>query len=136
MVERVFRTPPMIQSNGFARMNQTFDSLARENGLTNMSNASGQQRRADWQTHKRLSQATDLIIGKSRSGNEGRNAGEYFKPLSEVNLASTGGGSIQKQNGQMVVTNGERSVSLNSPKPALAAKAHDGSGAGLPAGDA
>lgn len=129
MVERVFRTAPMIQSGGYARMNATFDSLAREQGLTNMNNSSGQQRRADYATHKRLQEANDMVI---RNGpRKGQDASQFFKPVQDVNLGATGGGALQKVGGQMMNSLG---VPLSTPSVRVEGK-HDGTKAGLPQGD-
>jgi hypothetical protein len=130
MVQRAFRTAPMIQSAGYARINSTFDSLAAEQGVTNMSNSSGQQRRADYATHKRLAAANDMLI---RNGpRKGQDAGEFFKPVGSVNLATTGGGALQKQGSQTVNSLG---VPLSTPSVRVEGR-HDGTKAGLPQGDA
>jgi hypothetical protein len=131
MVQRAFRTPVRVNSAGYANMNKTFESLAAEHGLSNMSNASGQQRRADWQAHKRLQQANELIV---QSGDRrGTDVSSVFQPLSNFQMGSTGGGALTKENGRTVNSMG---VALNAPTPNLVARPHDGTKAGLPQGDA
>lgn len=65
MVERVFRTAPAIQTAGYRAMNATFDSLAAEQGVTNMNNSSGEGlRRADAGAYRRLAHATDVLMSQ------------------------------------------------------------------------
>lgn len=97
MVERVFRTPPALQSASFKGINRTMQTLAREHGLSNIENAAAIRngigmRRASPDTHRRLNTATEMIIGKARAaGLQGTDASAYFKPLSH--LAAVGGGA-------------------------------------------
>ena len=130
MVQRAFRTAPRLQSSGYAKMNATFESLAAEHGLSNMSNASGQQRRADWQAHRRLNKANELIV--QSGARAGTDVSSVFQPLTkDFQVPNTGGGSLSKQGGMTVNALG---VPLMAPQ-AKVVGSHDGRQAGLPQGD-
>ena len=138
MVQRAFRTPPTIQSQGYRTMNNTFENLARDQGLSNLNNRSAIQdgmgmRMADSAAHQRLAQATEMIMGSSRSGLQGTDASEYFKPLNNFRPGSTGEGGVIHRVGDTVMAG---NVPLPSPKPKLEAPAFNGQSLGLPAGDA
>ena len=152
MVQRVFRTAPAVQSAGYRRMNNTFENLAREHGLSNIQNRSSIQdqtgmRMADYAAHKRLKEATEAVIGPSRAGLSGVDAGSFFKPLGEFQAGSTGdGGALQRvganevemKKGGTFKTGGtllSGAIPLSTPKP-LVEGVHNGAGAGLPKGDA
>ena len=138
MVQRVHRTAPMIQTQGFRNINSTFQRLAEDHGLSDMTNRSAIQdhtgmRRADAATYSRLNKATEIVMGASRSGQQGADASQFFKPLNQFQPGSTGeGGVLHRENG--VVKSGD--IPLTNPKPRLDAPAFDGSSMGLPAGDA
>ena len=138
MVERVFRTAPFIQSAGYRSINATFESLAAEHGLTNMSNRNAIQdgmgmKRSTPETYRRLNTATEMIMHASKSGQQGADASSYFKPLSGFQPGSTGDGGVLHREGGQVMAGG---IPLSAPKPTLVAAPHDGKSAGVPAGDA
>lgn len=138
MVLRAFRTAPALQSRGYRVMNNTFESLAREHGLSNMSNRLAIQdgtgmRRADYDTHRRINQANELIMHSSKAGMVGADAGSFFKPLNQFQPGSTGEGGAVRRVGDTVMV-GE--TPLRAPTPRLEAAPHDGTQAGLPSGDA
>ena len=134
MVERAFRTAPTIQSRSFRGINNTFETLARENGLSNMRNAEGQgMRKADAQTYQRLNEATALVMGSSKAGMAGMDAGEFFKPLNQFQPGSTGDGGVLQRQGNQVLSG---AIPLNMPAPQLEAAPFDGKSLGLPPGDA
>ena len=148
MVERVFRTAPALQSAGYRGINATFESLAREHGLTDMNNSGRDgMRRADYATHRRLNSATEMIMGASRSGRQGTDASEFFKPLSGFQPGSTGdggalrrvgGSEVEMQGGGKFVTGGNLvagEIPLARPT-AIPTASFDGTKLGLPAGDA
>ena len=131
IVQRVFRTAPSIQSRGFKITNDTFESLAREQGVSNLRNSYGESmRKADHDTYKRLDHANELVMTASKSGMVGQDASQYFKPLNNFQMGSTGGGAIQKV-GDQVMAGG---IPLNRPR-ADVVSAFDGRDTGLPAGD-
>lgn len=130
MVVRAYRTAPSIQSRGYRGINRSFETLARENGLTDMHNRDGQgMRRADRHTHERLRQQTEMIV---QSGDrKGMDVSQVFQPMSNFRPGSTGGGgAIQRDGGQITVGG----VPLERPRHVVE-YAHDGRNAGLPAGD-
>ena len=150
MVQRVFRTAPAHQSAAFGNLNRNFEQLAREHGLTDMSNRSGEgMRKSTWQGERRLQQATEMVIGKSRGGLQGQDAGDYFKPLKDFGqVGANAQGSLGKAEqrtvtdaagkshtygiGRTVLSNG---MELGMPAVKVESK-FDGRAAGLPAGDA
>ena len=133
MVQRAFRTAPSIQSRSFRGINDTFETLARENGLSNMRNANGEgMRRADAGTYQRLNEATELVIGSSRAGLAGVDAGSFFKPLNQFQPGSTGDGGVIQRNGSQVLSG---AIPLNTPQPQLESAPFDGRSLGLPPGD-
>lgn len=136
MVDRVFRTAPSIQTAGFRSINRTFSSLAAEHGLSDMSNRGGEgMRKADWQTHRRMSQANEMI------GLQGSDVNSYFKPLTDFGKVGSSAGpqnsALTKDpaTGQIQVMMNNSVTALNNPKVIVAGK-YDGKQAGLPAGDA
>ena len=137
MVERSFRTAPSIQSQGYRNINASFKSLAAEHGLTNMSNKNAMQdgigmKRSTPETYRRLNQATEMIMGASKSGMQGMDAGQFFKPLSAYQPGSTGEGGVLHRDSSGVSSAG---IPLRAPTPNLVAAPHDGRESGLPAGD-
>ena len=153
MVQRVYRTAPMIQTQGYRNINSTFQRLAEDHGLSDMSNRNAVQdgtgmRRADAATHARLNRATEMVMGSSRSGNQGQDASQFFQPLGNFQPGSTGeGGALQRVGGSTVemrkggtfVEGGtlmSGQTPLLPPKPKLDAPAFNGGSLGLPAGDA
>lgn len=155
MVERAFRTAPAFQTQGYRNINATFETLAREQGVTNMSNKHAMQdgigmRKSTPDTYRRLNEATELVMQHSRAGLQGMDAGAYFKPLSDFGAVggSTGQGTVRKDSsmsvtdskgvvhtygtGRTILDNG---VSLGLPAPALVAAPFNGSGLGTPEGD-
>lgn len=149
MVVRAFRTAPSIQSAGYRGINATMNSLAAEHGLTNMNTRSAiqdgtGQRRADHATYQRLTQATQIVMNASRSGQQGLDAGQYFKPLSEYRPGSGGGGALQAEGGTLAPMHEGSDVMIRSggqitaggiplaPPQAQVVAAHDGRNAGLP----
>jgi len=137
MVVRAYRTFPSVQSAGYRSINASFEALARDQGVTNMNNRSAIQdgtgmRMTTPEQMKRLNHATELIMHASRSGQNGADASQYFKPLNEFTPGSTGEGGVLHRDGARVFSG---SIELGAPKPALVAAPHDGSDAGLPAGE-
>lgn len=154
MVSRAFRTAPAIQSAGYRRMNNTFDTLAREQGVSNMSNRSTMQngtgmRLADHDTHRRLNNATEMIVqhGKAIGGEDASN---YFKPLSDFGqVGASAVGALRKEGVRTSVDSngvshsfgtgrtlvGDAAVPLSDPKPKLEAAPFDGTKLGVPSGD-
>jgi len=138
MVQRVFRTAPAVQSAGYRQMNRTFDSLAQQHGLSNMSNRNAVQdhtgmRRADSGTYRRLNEATEMVVGPSKAGITGTDVGSFFKPLNQFQPGSTGDGGVLHRTAEGGVVSG--AIPLTTPK-AVAVGSHDGRQAGLPAGEA
>lgn len=154
MVERAFRTPPMIQGAGMRRMDNTLDTLAREHGLSNMNNRLAKMRgtgmrRADADTYRRLNSATEMIIGNSRANLSGTDAGAFFKPLNDWGMVGASAQSALRKTGLTTVTdsNGvphtygsgdtvnDAGVTLGAPKATLEAAPFDGSKLGVPSVD-
>jgi hypothetical protein len=130
MVQRAFRTPVSIGGGHSRGINSTLETLASEHGLSDMNNRSGDgMRRADWQTHRRLTQATEMILGQGDRA--GQDMSQYFKPLGSFNGALPQ--NIMKGDGGKTVLPG--GIELNRPVAQVVAS-HDGTKAGLPAGDA
>ena len=154
MVERAFRTAPAFQTQGYRNMNATFDTLAREQGVTNMSNKHAMQdgigmRKSTPETHRRLNEATQLIMHHSKAGLEGMDAAAYFKPLSDFGaLGVTAHGAMRKESkitvtdskgethtygaGRTLLDNG---MKLGLPAPTLVAAPFNGTTLGTPEGD-
>ena len=132
MVQRVFRTAPTIRSASFGNINRTFESLAAEHGLSNMNNSGGGgMRRADYDAHRRLNQATQLLVQGGDRG--GMDVSDVFKPIGNFQPGSTGdGGALRKVDGHTVNSAG---IPLNMPAPRLEARPFDGKSLGLPQGD-
>ena len=132
MVQRVHRTAPSIQSAGYRKMNSTFDTLAREQGVTNMRNAPGESmRRADHATHQRLQQRTEMIVGAGKAI-QGQDASQYFRPLGAMAGTNTGpGGALQRVNGRMTVGNDVSAIPLRTPQ-VFAEASFDGRELGTP----
>lgn len=141
MTQRAFRTAPSIQSHGYRGLNSTFETLAREHGLSDMSNRSAiqdgtGQRRANADTYRRLNEATEMVIGPARAaGMSGRNAGDFFKPLREFGNVGGSAQSSLHRSADGTVSN-DMGTTFSNPTPKLQAPAFDGSKLGLPAGDA
>ena len=155
MVERAFRTAPAFQSQGYRNMNATFETLAREQGVTNMSNKHAMQdgigmRRSTPETYRRLNEATELVMQHSKSGQIGVDAGSYFKPLSDFGMVGASAQSAMRKDsvvshtdsqgqshtfgaGRTVLDNG---AVLALPTPKLEAAPFNGTGLGTPEGDA
>ena len=154
MVQRVFRTPPAIQSRGYRTVNDSLEKLAREHGLSNMRNAPGESmRKHTWEGERRLQHATELVMNSSRSGLVGQDAGQFFQPLTAMPRIAPGSTpTLRKAETASVTDNHGRthtygvgktiidgpggSFELGMPKIQLHAQPHDGTGAGLPVGDA
>jgi hypothetical protein len=148
MVRRVFLTAPSIQSTGYNNINDTFESLAEEHGLSNMSNRGGDgMRKADYATHKRLNQVTEMISPNGTDVNQyfgdirsraGLSVSSTARPVDEVvnPLADTRGmnGAIYRDQmtGAIAVGDG---INLLKPKVRLEAPGFNGSDSGLPAGE-
>jgi hypothetical protein len=146
MVQRVFRTAPSIQTQGYRNTNATFESLAREHGLSDMDNSDGGgMRLADAATRHRLAKATEMVAPS------GRDVNEYFadvrtrnqvsstaRPVGEVTRQSAdttahGGAIIKNEAGGISLSNG---VELNRPGVRIEGRFDGRASAGLPAGDA
>ncbi len=151
MVERVFRTPPSIQSQGYRNINASLQDTAAQFGLRNMDNFSGEgQRKSDWQTHKRLEEGTNQVFqgqrdaigqfmeGKAKAmrstfGTVARPIGEVISPTGDTR--GFGGSLFRAQNGGMAVQGVSDAMALPRPTPQLAAPAYDGRAAGLPSAE-
>ena len=156
MVQRVFRTAPMIQSRGYRTVNASLEKLAREHGLTNMRNAPGESmRKHTWEGERRLQHATDLVMNSSRSGMQGADAGQFFQPLTSMPRVAPGSSptlrkaetaSVTDNHGRVhtygvgktIISGGDGgpTFELGMPKVQLHAQPFDGSKLGVPAGDA
>jgi hypothetical protein len=154
MVERAFRTPVTVQSQGYRNINKTFENLAADHGLSNMQNRSAVQdgvamRRSTPETYRRLNQATEMIIHSSRANLQGQDAGSYFKPLSDFGMVGSSAASALRKTGLSTVTDSQgrthtfgsgdtvldNGLKLGQPVAKLDAPAYDGTSAGLPAGE-
>lgn len=165
MVVRAFRTPPMVGTGALKRVNATLEGLASDHGLTNMSNAGGEgMRKADYFTHKRLREATELAMHAPNGGKtgDGRDLNQYFKPISDrfqasktpVNIADlvvandtrsshgalfNDGGVVHTGGVPYTDSNGQSrvtpSIPLARPRASLQAPAFAGQSLGLPQGD-
>ena len=145
MVQRAFRTPPSIRSSSYGGINKTFDSLASEHGLSNMSNRDGQgMRRADYATHERLRKTSEMILNSG--DRSGQDMGQYFRPVTEMgavrapqNIRKSDTRTVFDANGQAFTYGtgktivGEGTV-LSSPA-ARVESSYDGRSAGLPSSD-
>jgi len=118
MVVRVFRTAPSVQSQRFRNINATFESLAREQGVTNMSNSSGTMKRGDeWSRSMQMSRSTELMAQHAKG--EGGDVSRFFRPVGE-NMGTIMGqhGPLSKIDGHIATGHPETGyVPLNVPRP-------------------
>jgi hypothetical protein len=130
MTQRAFRTAPAFQTKGYRNMNSTFETLAREQGVSNLDNrGGGGMRRADYATHKRLNDATAMIMHASKSGMKGHDASQFFRPLDQYQAGSTGeGGAMRKENGVTTVAG----VPLTAPGVQVEGRPFNGQSLGVP----
>lgn len=154
MVERVFRTPPSIQSAGYRNMNASLQETAGRFGLANMDNFSGEgQRKADWRTHQRLQNGVAALTSEAEAVQQftemkaqalrstfsktPRPVGEVVNPNADTRQF---GGTLIRDGatGRMSVgsAGSDYAVPLARPRAELAAPAYDGRSAGLPASEA
>ncbi len=146
MVQRVFLTPPHIQSASYNGINSTLESLAEEHGLTDMRNAQGEgMRRADGAAHRRINHAMDIISSRS-----GENMAEYFGDIKQRFAGQVSGvarpvgeavnpnadarnynGTIYRDQATGMISVGE-GIGLAQPKKRLEAAAFDGRSLGTP----
>jgi hypothetical protein len=135
MIERVFRTAPAIQSQGFRNINNTFETLARDQGVGNMNNVGGDgMQRADYWTRKKLyDDANSLGYGKKT----GQAIDGLFKPIGQMpNLNALGPTGLQKTDGGQNYVPIGRGVAMPTLTPNLQGiRPYDGKSAGLPSGD-
>ena len=143
MVERVFRTPISIQTQGFRNMNSTLENVAKENKMSDMDQRGGDGMiRTDWRARRRISEAGEMLAHKKGNGNGSFiPVNSHFSSSAKAVPASsvvTGtadsrnyGGGIYKdpQTGASMVGPG---IALNRPNPALAAPNFDGRKLGVP----
>ena len=147
MVERVYRTPVGIQTQGFRNMNATLQDVAREQGMSDMNQRGGDgMLRTDWRARRRIADATEMIAYN------GREVGSMFKdvktrfstsskPVSAADVVNrsadtrSNGGGLYKDaaTGQTIVGPG---IVLPSAAPPRGAPSFDGRSIGLPQGDA
>ena len=143
MVERVFRTPISIQTQGFRNMNATFKDVAQEQGMSDMDQRGGDGMiRTDWRARRRIAEAGEMLAHKKGNG-----AGQFMPVTSHFSVSGTPvsassvvnnsadsrnyGGGIYKdpQTGKSLVGAG---IALNNPNPSLAAPSFDGRKLGTP----
>ena len=132
MIERVFRTAPAIQSQGYRNMNATFAALAAEHGVTDLNQRGGDgMRRVDYATAKRMhDQVQQLGIGLK----SGRNINDLFAPVNSVSLPAMGQSALQAgPGGRMMTPIGDSGVVFEPPRAVQAAgRPFDGRNAGTP----
>jgi hypothetical protein len=133
MVRRVFRTPPMVMSQGYRSINSSFEMLARDHNLSDMNNRLTAQngtgmRRADADAHRRMEQYSEMIMHKAKAL-QGQDAGTFFHPVSQAAASTTGlSGAIHRDDKGRVYN--DAGMVFSPPKP-LVVGAHDGSNDGV-----
>ena len=138
MIQRAFRTAPAIQSAGYRSVNASMASLAAEHGLSDMATVRpGEARtRVTYEQRRRTSQQSEML-GHGDNGEQ--DMGAYFKPLGAMGQLGAQPPSLVRDaaTGRVVATDGAGNTvaSFAQPKVHVAGR-HDGTKAGLPAGDA
>jgi hypothetical protein len=134
-VQRVFRTPPTIQTAGYRSVNRTIDSLAAEQGVTNINQRGGDgMLLTDWRARKRMAENMEMMGHGER---EGMDLGKFFQPVQNVKSFGPLEGALRRDPTTGTVNTVMDGVLVPFAQPKVrVAGVFDGKDAGLPASDA
>lgn len=113
MVQRVFRTAPVYHSGGTRSVDNSIETLMREQGVTDVNQRGGDgMRMTDWRASKRMSESV-AMMGHGANSNTDMN--QFFAPVSAMGKYASGAppSVVRNDQGQIVVAGS--GVALNKP---------------------